>query len=358
MSARVLFIGAGDVGMKMADGLLARAPVRELILSDWQADAIAPRAAMMGNCHGVQVRLQQVDGRDKRMLEALIRENEPDLIVQCASLISPWSIIGYDHPVAQTIAKGGIALQIPVQLPLLMNVMEVVRELGLSTPVANITMPDVLHPLLATRGLAPTVGLGNVSIHHLRVRHRLIERDDFHGDEAIRVLGHHSQVYDVMRAHKPSDPSDSVRVYLGDDMQRHDDLAYEGRPFAAGPIYNDITAASALPVLQALLPDAEDLQFSAPAPMGLPGGYPLRIRKARVALDLPPDLTQKEAVSFNLRQGRRDGVDRVDADGTLHFTEAAKRAVAALDPGLTEAVNCKALAGRTERLLSHITAMS
>ena len=227
MTTKVLFIGAGDVGIQMANGLLAKARIDHLTIADWNANGVAPRAAMLGNCHGVRVEFRQINGRNKSELTSLIRQTEPDLIVQSASLISPWAIIGRSHPVARSLSGAGIALQIPAQLPILMNVMEVVRELGLEVPVANISMPDILHPLLATLDLAPTIGLGNVSIHHLRVRHRLLQHDDFAGNEEVRVLGHHCQVYDVMRASLPKDEEDRVKVFIGASGQRQDRLAYE-----------------------------------------------------------------------------------------------------------------------------------
>ncbi|MCV2866129.1 hypothetical protein [Defluviimonas sp. WL0075] len=351
MAATIVFIGAGDVGLRMADGLLARAPIGRMVLADFNAAAAGPRAAMLGNCHGVRVEFRPLDGRDKSAIAALVRETRPDLIAQCASLISPWSIIGRDHPVARKISGAGIALQIGAQLPILLNVMEVLRDLGVTSPVANITMPDILHPMLAARGLAPTVGLGNVSIQHLRVRHRLVERDDFTGDEQIRVLGHHCQVYDVMKAQMPLDAEDRVRVFLGEEGARHDPLAYEGAPFPAGPIYNEITAASALPVLAALLPGAVPLRFSAPAPEGLPGGYPVRIDGGAVALDLPQGQTREDAVVYNRRQGRRDGVERIEGDGTLVYTPSVREAVRDIDPALAEPVEIDRLAERTERLM-------
>jgi hypothetical protein len=351
MSTKVLLIGGGDVGLQMANSLLAQARIDCLVIADWNARAVGPRAAMLGNCHGVRVEFEQIDGRDKSALTALIRRAKPDLIVQSASLISPWSIIGRAHPVAQALSSAGIALQIPAQLPILMNVMEVVRELGLTVPVANITMPDILHPLLATLDLAPTIGLGNVSIHHLRVRHRLLERDDFSDDDEVRVLGHHCQVYDVMKAVFPPNKDDRVKVFIGTSGQRHDALAYEGEPFAAGPIYNEITAASAIPVLKALLPGASRLQFSAPAPMGLPGGYPVVMDSGEITLDLPSDLSRDEAIAFNRRQGKRDGVASIDADGKLYFTDKVVAAMADLDSGLSEPIEPRNLALRTEKLL-------
>ena len=54
----------------------------------------------------------------------------------------------------------------------------------------------------------------------------------------------------------PADPADRVRVYLGEEGRRADDLAYRGHPLAPSVDYNLVTAAAALPVLLALLPGA------------------------------------------------------------------------------------------------------
>ena len=358
MGGRVLFIGAGDVGLRMANGLLARAKLDRLVLADRNAEAVAPRAAMLGACHGARVDFEEIDGRDRSALEALLRRAAPDLVVQCASLISPWAIIGRPHPVAQTLSKAGIALQIPAQLPILMNVMEAARQCGLEAPVANMTMPDILHPLLDKLGLAPSIGLGNVSIHHLRVRHSLVEDGGHDGGELLRILGHHCQVYDVMQARQPADEADRVRVYLGEEGHRADHLAYQGLPFPAGPIYNEITAAAALPVLLALLPGAERLRFSAPAPQGLPGGYPVAIEGGGIALDLPPGVALDDAIAFNNHQGRRDGVERISPDGTLQYTEAVRQAVAGLDPALAEPIEPARLGERTRKFLDLIATIA
>ena len=90
---------------------------------------------------------------------------------------------------------------------------------------------------------------------------------------------------------------------------------------------------------------------SAPAPGGLPGGYPIVIEGGEVALDLPPGLSRDEAIAFNSYQGTRDGVEGIEPDGTLHFTPAVKQAVAELDPGLAEPIEPDHLADRTRKLL-------
>jgi hypothetical protein len=111
-----------------------------------------------------------------------------------------------------------------------------------------------------------------------------------------------------------------------------------------------VTAASSLPVLEALLPGAAPLRWSTPAPHGLPGGYPVVVSREAVELDLPPGLDREGAVRFNEQTARGDGVDRIDADGTVHFTEACREAVAAVAPDLAEPLQIAALEERAARL--------
>ena len=78
-----------------------------------------------------------------------------------------------------------------------------------------------------------------------------------------------------MRAEPPADPNNRVRVFLGEQGERADHLAYIGHPYAAGVVYNQVTAAACIRVVRALLPGAGTTRISAPAPFGLPGGYPV-----------------------------------------------------------------------------------
>jgi hypothetical protein len=111
-----------------------------------------------------------------------------------------------------------------------------------------------------------------------------------------------------------------------------------------------VTAASAAPVLEALLPGSAPLRWSTPSPGGLPGGYPVRIAGGSVTLDLPPGVTREEAAAFNERLAQADGVERIGEDGTVHFTAAAREAVADLDPFLAAPLPVTDLEARAARL--------
>jgi hypothetical protein len=367
MNASVTIVGAGDAGLKIAAGLVQSGRLRRLVLaglSQGRGPAAAGLLASLGEC---PVAFVELDGTRQADVEALLRRERPDLLVQSASLLSPWLTVGRQDPVARALAAAGLGVQLPAQLPVLATVMQAARAVDFAGPVANLSLPDLTHPVLHGRGLAPTIGLGNVSMQLLRVRSALKARiaqktvggaAESGAGEAlplIRVVGHHKQVYGVMTAAPPADPDLRVRVYLGEAGERADELAYLGYPLAPGIDYNVVTAASAVPVLLALLPGAQPLRFSAPAPHGLPGGYPVRIAAGEVALDLPPGAELEEIVAFHRRIGRGDGVERIDPDGTVTFTEAARGALAAIDPALTEPLAPADVTARYQRLARHLS---
>ncbi len=334
--SQVLLIGAGDMGERFAAGLAASGRVRELVLVDIAGSGLREKAAALVSSCDVRVRAVEAEPRDQYSFERLLRDLAPDLVIQAAALQSPWALIGRDDPVAQALNSAGLSIRLPFQLPCLLAAMRAVREIGYTGPVANISLPDITHPILERHGLAPTVGLGNVSMLLVRARATWRARNGDAPAPFLRVIGHHNHVYGVMASVPPADPADGPRVYVGEDATRADDLAYGAPAMAPGLRYNHVTAAAALPVLLALLPGSEPLRWSTPAPLGLAGGYPVRIDGGTVELDLPPGADLAEATAFCERIGHGDGVDRIDADGTVHFTAAAQAAMAPFAPDLTE----------------------
>ncbi|MFE3205266.1 KR domain-containing protein [Embleya sp. NPDC059237] len=345
----ILIIGVGDMGERVADGLAAGGPGRRLVLAgrSTTGDAAAATVASSRDCLVEAVRL---DASRSEEVAGLIDKLRPDLIVHCASLRSPWALAGRTDPAAEAIVAAGLGLRLPYQLPLILSVMRAARAAGYTGPVANLSFPDVTGPVLARLGLAPTVGLGNAAMVHLRVRAALRAANPDRPLPLIRVLAHHAQVLGVMAARRPADPDLNCRVHLGEDGQRNDALAYQAPPIAPGLRHNVVTGAAVLPVLEALLPGAAALRHSTAAPAGLPGGYPVRIVDGVVSLDLPAGLAEADAIAFNERLAAGDGIDRIDADGTVRLTAAAHRAVAAIAPDLAEPIAVDEIPARAARL--------
>ncbi len=359
MGARVVIIGVGDVGGRFARLLAATGEVGELTLAGLCRGEGPFIAATLSSCHEVIARFIELDATRQADVETLIRDAQPDLIVQSGSLISPFTLFTRTDPVARTIVDAGLGVQLSAQLPILTSVMRAVRGVGYAGPVANISFPDVTHPILERLDLSPTIGLGNATIILARARRALRERTVASGAAAedmplVRLVGHHNHVYGAVLAKPPESPDDRVRVYLGEEGERADDLPYGGYPLRTDWSLNEITTCSSLPVLRALLPGAAPLRISCPGPLGLPGGLPVRIADGSVALDLPDGVEVDEAVAYLERFMRRDGVAGIAADGTVTYTEAAQEAVRELDPVLAEPLHPDDAQERFRRLAAVI----
>lgn len=342
MRHKILIVGAGDAGRRIAEILLQRERVRELTLMDLPGGVSEKYAAKLAGCFPISINFAGISALDRKALESLLRRVQPDVIVQTGSLRSPWAIIGVDHPIAHALEEAGMAVQFAYQFPILHTLMQAVHEVNCKAPVANISFPDLAHHILDLNGIAPAAGLGNISNIQMLTRTNLWRKlkSESSGRVSelpkIRALGGHSQAYEVMHGERPDDPDLEPLIYLGAEGRPANEIAYIGPRIEATVSSNLSVACAAIPTIEALLPNAAPLDISMPGPLGLIGGYPVRIQNQSISLDLPSCITIDEAEAYNRRILRRDGVDRVDDGGVIHYTDEAKQALAAIEPALTE----------------------
>ena len=352
MSSSVLIIGIGDMARQLAHWLADSPLVREVVLASRNTQRGEALADLVSACHACRVRFVELDGTDQSAVENLIEQVEPQLILQNASLIGPWALVERGDERSKTLFSVGLGPQLPAQLPVIMSVMRAVQATGYSGPVANLSLPDITNPVLKKLGLAPTLGLGNATMVQHKVRAALLANNDEPVENLplIRVIAHHSQTGISMTSRLPEDPDERCRVYLGEEGTRADELAYTGPSIGRGIVNNISTTASTVPVLLSLLPHGPSLRASMPGFDGLPGGYPLRIEAGEVELDLPPGVTLAEAVQYNERLARKDGIESIGDDGTVTFTAKVAQVMANFDPVLGEPLHPDDIWPRFERL--------
>lgn len=348
--SKVLLIGPGGVGTRLASRVAALAGVSEIVLCGRSGPRLeTTRQVCLHTQPGLRARGVQLDVSAVDPTAAVLATEDPDLVVMCASLRSAWDLLGRTDATAATITRAGLAVRLPYMLTLPLALMRAVKDAGITAPVANLCFPDVTGPVLATQGLAPTVGLGNVSMLLLRAAEAagLDPRRDL-----IRVVGHHAQMFTAAQGIRPPAGEALPRTYLGDPPQRADELPYLPEPRRPGGDFDGLTVSASVPVIEAMLPGGAPLRWSVPAPEGLPGGYPVRLQGATLTMDLPEDITLDEAVALNSTWARGDGVQEIFPNGTVHMTENARAAVADIDPGLGEPLKIDDLAERVA-LLDH-----
>jgi hypothetical protein len=81
-----------------------------------------------------------------------------------------------------------------------------------------------------------------------------------------------------------------------------------------------MTAASAVVVINGMVNNIGVITH-APGPNGLPGGYPVRVNGQGVEVVLPRGLILEAAVEINEAGLSFDGIERIEHDGTVYFSE-------------------------------------
>ncbi len=332
MLKRILIIGLGDLGKRIATGLAIDSGEKEIVLASRQEAKHSSFVNLLKISSKNNVRFIPLDASDQRAAEKVIRSVKPTLIVQCASLLSPW-YVGRRSRAAGILRTAGFAAQLPAQIPLTLAIMKAVAETGLRLPVINCSYPDIVNPVLSRLNLAPSIGIGNVSMIAAKVQAVLRQTAaDPNAISEVRVVAHHAHVTGAMLSRQPKNPEHRPRVYLGPDGSRKDHLAYAGGfRVKSNRELNIISTANTLAIIRAFYPDGELLQTSAPSPLGLPGGYPVSIQSGVIELNLPPSVSLNEIVEFQWLSSKLDGVENIADDGTIFFTEKLQEQMRKLD---------------------------
>jgi hypothetical protein len=195
------------------------------------------------------------------------------------------------------------------------------REAGSGARVVSLPYPDAVGPALAPLGLAPDLGAGNVAETAPK-----LARLAGPGAE-VRLVMHHAVqgVAFGAAAYSVSDeePPWAAEVRVGGERlpdERVRELFRAPLALPVGRETHELTAAATAHAVRALLSE-EPVATHAPAPAGRPGGYPVRVSRTSIELDLPDWLDEAAAVDLNERAARWDGIERIEPDGAIVFTE-------------------------------------
>lgn len=329
----IMLLGMGDLSAKVLSMLLADPATNRVVLAGRNAEAIRRRGnlalftatnlGLYGSVDTVHVDLRDVDATADTL--ARVR---PDIIFMGGSLQSWRVITALPKAVFEELDAAQFGPWLPMHLTLNHLLMRAVRDSGVDAKVVNAAFPDAVGPVLDKVGLAPTIGVGNVAnivpALTLGAAHLL----DAHPSQVeLRLTAQHYFSHYVPRF---GDAGNGA-YHLG--------VTVRGRPGAAEPDHSALfalldnrlkrvggidgqllTASSATRVLRGMAADSGVLAH-APAPDGLPGGYPVRVHRGGGTLDLPEGLGRDEAIRINEECQRADGIDGIDDDGTVHFAE-------------------------------------
>ena len=334
----VLVSGVGALGGWALEFLARAAGVERIVTvkrSPWSGPSWTT-IAMLGSAiegHTKRFEHHQADLADEGEMARLLTEVRPDAIVHSATVQSPRILSGaaLDAGLRAEVRAATFGMWLPWHLWPAAQLTRAVELSGVETHMVNASFPDVVNVSIWRRfGHGPSAGAGNLEVCAARVlRHVMAATGRPAADIDVSLVGSHA-----LLTRGTAVPHHFRLTIDGADATDQVDLTETLSSWPEvidwhGDVPNSLYAGSAVKNALGLL-GTDPLSTHVSAPMGLPGGYPAVVGSGRIELRLPPDLAEAEAVSINDRAARFDGIERIEADGTVVYTAESRAAMESL----------------------------
>ena len=329
MDAKIMIVGLGDLGSVFLDLLLRIPESVEVVVATRNQERAAPRCnlaqlAALAQGSLSRVRLVRLDLDDVAATARTISAECPEILLSTATMSTWWLPDLLPPEDARSIRRAGFGVWLPVHLAPTLRLMRAVREARFKGFVLTAPYPDVVNCALGKVGLSPTSGIGNVAEIVPKLLRRAAAALDCQPEHVrISLVAHHALVSYAFRSVAPQ-PGEAIPPFLlrvehqGKDMSGQldlRDLMLGPEPLTGGRATHLLTASVTIPLIRALMQDVP-VALHAPAPAGLPGGYPVTVSRAGVELALG-SIPLADAIAANTAAQRFDGVDAVLDDGTV-----------------------------------------
>jgi len=325
---RIMLIGLGDLGSAVLE-FLAREPAAGPILAASRDAARGERRVNLARAGATaqgftpSIRFACLDLDQPEELSELVAHEQPDIVLSTATRQTWWLPDLLPAEQAARLRRVRFGVWLPLHLGLTLQLMRGLRAAGYRGVTLTAPFPDVVNAVLDKMGLAPDCGVGNVEEIATKIR-LTAARNLRQPVENLRVtlVAHHALVSRAFEGSTGELPPYFLRVFCGDDdvtgIAGGEHLLRVPYPLPPGPAINFLTAGCTVRLIRALCHETET-PVHAPAPDGLPGGYPLLVSSQGIRLAPVAGLTYEEAVALNEASHRFDGIERIQPDGTVIF---------------------------------------
>lgn len=342
MATVAVFGSCGAVGIEIARNLAAVPEVTRLVLCDINEKVLYPEAndaAMYAEKlrqESVEVLPRVVDMRNTDNIAKLLDEVKPDVVVQAAIPVSWYTLANSVPPdIWKRVnweARMGPFLPLLLSFPV--KFMQGWKAAGGKSKVIQLSFPDVVNPVLAGMGLAPTCGSGNTE--NLATTLRLVCASRFKvptRDIEIRLVAHHYHCWFMKSRSTEADLAERpfiFRVYcqqvdrtaelaadptfIADVRQRY---PYQRPRFAATSVAKN--------VMRMLRNDPTLSHVSSPGARG--GGMDARFVDGTWTPVLPAGVTMAEVEACYAKARAGDGIVEIAADGAVRYSDGAYQAM-------------------------------
>jgi hypothetical protein len=321
----LLFISMGELATHLLEAVARTDMFSTIIVASRDLNKAQKRVnnALIGA--GIEGYFPQIIAEDldvhNRDFPHKLRNINPDYIFSAPSLFPWWRLTSSDIPIP---FAGYTALH----LALMQKFRDQIAMAGLKSFWIGASFPDVINAMLNRSGYGPDCGIGNVqepiSKIQMGVSHLLGANPT---EIEVKLVAQHAFEYFVLNDHEaPELPPYMLKVRLGrkDVTDLAETVLRQPFPFPYDMHFNRVTASSALVALSALTDETEK-QIHLPGIGEYVGGYPVLASKAGIKINLDPEWSLQQAIAVNEASLKWDGIENMDHDGTIFFTEETKQ---------------------------------
>ncbi len=333
----MMIIGLGEIGGKALEILARRPNIGRIVAADVNADY--GRKKVHNAIYGAQtegfypnVEFTQIDLQNIDKMADILRKFNPSVIFNSTSLQSYWVIELLPKEIHRKFQEASYGPWLPMHLTLCHQLMKAVKQSGICTHVVNGAYPDAVNPALGKIGLAPTAGIGNLELIIPQIRAIVSKKllVPVRSVTPFLIMHHYAEYWIVREGHTGGAPY-CLKIYVhGHDATSQvpaDELFQEIIRSAARPGRPDahyIVASSAVQKIMAIYGNTNELCHVA-GPAGMVGGYPTLINSEGAKVVLPEGISMKDAEGINENSQRLEGIEAIQNDGTVVFTEKSSR---------------------------------
>lgn len=349
--------GAGRIGSYVVEYLARSRGINRIIVADIDermGKSVAGNAKIGAAFLGFypKIEFRKIDLLNEEQTAQVIRDVKPKVLIMAAAFFSPWGELQTKalNIIRKRLKKLGLdkvkgfnwrtnpAHRTGTEIAVNHKLFKAIKASGVDLRVISIIGPDPTHAVMAKIGLAPNnpevpswlLGAGTIDSTVQGVKDAVAKR--------LSVPMHNINVTMVHYHSLRVCPTGfGVPYYLkirlgGEDITSSfnlDEVVTEAAHNTAslGLVNNaSLTASSAVKNCLAILNDSGILTH-APGVAGIPGGYPVRVDARGAEIVLPSDLTIQDVERINYGGWRVDGVERLEDDGTILFTEPTLRVI-------------------------------
>ena len=330
----MLIVGLGDLGRRLLHMLVGEhGSPYEVVVAARSAER-ALRHANLARYTAANLGVftpvgsAEIDLTDVDRTAEAIERIAPDIVVNAASLQAARAILELPEETFRELDEAQLGPWLPMHLALNHRLMLALRQASSAAIAVNTAYPDAVGPALASIGLAPHIGIGNVGNIVPALTYAAAGELGRHpASLTVRLVAHHYFSHHVHRFGEADGVPYAIEVsdkdtdeVLGPTPERMFARLTGELKRQGGTKGQQLTAASALQVIRAL-PAAVEQRLHAPGPQGRTGGFPVLVSAAGIRLDLPAGMTEEAAVAVNEECQRIDGIDGIHPGGRIVFAK-------------------------------------